>query len=852
MRTDDRPTRSTRRRGRGIRQRLIGVLLIPTLAVLALGGLRMQDTVERSRDLDRTESLTRTLPAAFRLALLLEAERDAGATPGTTAAQLADVRATTDRAVAAWQAEAVDIDTSADLPLRRELGEIVQALADLPRLRADESRQGPAANGYTDALEALLGLTKRLSGLSDVDLAAHAAALGQARPATEAIAALRAGVAQALTTGAVDDGQIVALARALEKWTGSADAFAAGTDPRTRAAFERLQAERGAPIVAVVRQLLSGRDPSALRPGANAWERSSGEFVAELADTVTGAAEQLADDVRAQREDARNDAALSAAFMLVVLALALTGMLLLSRSIIRPLRQLRADGLDMARRELPERVRAIVAANDVTTGHGEHRQPGSSRTDEIGEVARAFEAVQAEAVRLAAGQAQIRATVETMVVNLARRNQALLERQLRVIDELEAREADPDQLRSLFSLDHLATRMRRTGESLMVVAGGGVRAQRGSVPVVEVLRAAAAAVEHYPRVQIASGDDRPVRAAVAGDLIHLLAELVENATSFSPPDTPVVVRTSQPDRLGDLQIEILDEGIGMTSEELAVANAKLQHVDDLDPDVVRMMGLVVTARLAARSGFRVELHARRPRGVVALVSVPAGALDADATRDPRHVAEPAVEPAAPAPAAEVQAAPPAGLEPAEPVPPVVAAAPPLEPPGPAAEPGWLVSGQEDQEPEELLTTFLSRGRPASHTPTPPEPHEPTERAGAPAESATNVVPFPAGPAPAPAAPGDASDPIEPDPFERFQDDASPGPGTPPSVLPFPAPRAPLTDPLGAVEPPSDEGTRTVSPIFADLESEWFLPRGETKAGEDEAGEDEAGETTGWSSPGAED
>ncbi len=203
----------------------------------------------------------------------------------------------------------------------------------------------------------------------------------------------------------------------------------------------------------------------------------------------------------------------------------------------------------------------------------------------------------------------MRANVNRMFVNLSRRSQNLVERQLRLIDDLEAGEQDPAQLANLFRLDNLATRMRRNDESLLVLAGGDTgQTGRGNVPALDVLRAATSEIEQFARVEVDSAEAAEVRGSVAGDLVHLLAELIENATNFSPPETPVVVRTLPRHPGEPLIVEIQDDGIGMTSEELLAANTKLRSTSGLDADVARMMGLVVTARLADRHGMSVELR----------------------------------------------------------------------------------------------------------------------------------------------------------------------------------------------------------------------------------------------------
>ncbi|HEY0888321.1 MAG TPA: nitrate- and nitrite sensing domain-containing protein [Nocardioides sp.] len=815
MPTNEGAVRRKTRPWRGIRPRLIAVLLVPTAAALALGGLRTYDAVERSSELARTESLATTLPTGFRLALQLQVERDAGSAAGLPPQQLAQVRATTDAAVASWRARAAGVDSSANAPLQQDLATVTDALDRLPHLRkslATPSSRLLAQTEYTNTLNLLLGIAGRLPALGDETLLRAASALGRVRPAAEAIAVERALVAKAIEDDAIGDYDHLVLARAMTEWELATTQFAEQTDPATRARFEQILDEGGSRVQALVDQLVATRDPDGLDLDRTAWQQTTAAFLASLAEVIVGAADDLSAQVGEARESARNDAVASSTVLLLMLLLALTGALVVARSIIRPLRQLRLAALDVANDALPHRVRDIgrtdgadVADIDVSVaplaiGNG----------DEIGEVAGAFDAVHAEAVRLAAEQAQVRATVNRMFVNLARRNQGLVDRQLRLIDELEAAEQDPERLASLFRLDHLATRMRRTGESLMILAGGEGHANRIDVPVLDVLRAAASAVEQYDRVEIESTEDRPMRAQVANDLVHLLAELVENATNFSPPGTPVVVRTRQDGPTADLVVEVIDQGIGMTPEELAAANEKLRRTDGLDADVARMMGLVVTSRLAARSGLSVELHSHEPSGIVARVGVPSAAL-----------AEPAAHAAAPPPRPTPGPTPGPTHGPTQrsthaPVPP----SPSVRVPAPAPAPeqtSWFGPGGPGQEPEELLSSFLARGRPA-----PTSAAGPATASGLPSRI-PNVVPFPAPQEHQPEVALEVEREVEPEAHLEAQPEPEPQPEPQPEPLREPELREDVLD-----APYAEEQDDDVSPIFARLQSEWFSPRREAR------------------------
>jgi hypothetical protein len=243
-------------------------------------------------------------------------------------------------------------------------------------------------------------------------------------------------------------------------------------------------------------------------------------------------------------------------------------------------------------------------------------------TDEIGEVARAFDQVHREAVRLAANEAALRGNVNAMFVNLSRRSQSLVERQIRLIDDLEQGEQDSERLANLFQMDHLATRMRRNSENLLVLAGHDVsRRWTGAVGLVDVLRAAVSEIEQYERVTLNVQPGIAVRGQAVNDVVHLLAELVENATSFSAAETPVAV-SGHLLNSGGVLLDITDQGVGMGAEEMAHANWRLDNPPVVDVAVSRRMGLFVVARLAGRHGIRVRLRPSSLGGLTALVWLP--------------------------------------------------------------------------------------------------------------------------------------------------------------------------------------------------------------------------------------
>ncbi|KOX33977.1 ATPase [Streptomyces sp. NRRL F-6491] len=321
-------------------------------------------------------------------------------------------------------------------------------------------------------------------------------------------------------------------------------------------------------------------------------------------------------------DEAKTDAWLNGAIVVVALlaAFILAGMM--ARQMSRSMLTLRTAAFGIAEQRLPMLVDQLSRTEPGRVDTRVQPIPIDSQ-DEIGEVARAFDQVHREAVRLAAEQAMLRGNVNAIFTNLSRRNQSLIEGQLTLITDLENNEADPDQLENLFKLDHLATRMRRNGENLLVLAGEEPgRRWDQPVPLVDVMRAASSEVEQYERIELAGVPEAEIHGQAVTDLVHLLAELLENATTFSSPQTKVrVTATRLPD--GRVMVEIHDKGIGLTAEDFADINHKLANPPTVDAAVSQRMGLFVVGRLADRHGIRVQLRpSGEQAGTTSLVMLP--------------------------------------------------------------------------------------------------------------------------------------------------------------------------------------------------------------------------------------
>lgn len=454
------------------------------------------------------------------------------------------------------------------------------------------------------------------------------------------------------------------------------------------------------------------------------WQERQAGFAATIA-----AVQRVVDNVAAdlEAEALRGVLAYGLGISLLVLLVLVLAWIMI-RSVNRSLRSVTERARDVAEHQLPNLVETLQRGGD--TAHMEPIPPLTvAAKDEIGALAQAFNTIQETTVRVAEEQAALlRKGIGDLYVNLARRNQSLVDRQIALLDVLEARAEDPDQLASLFELDHLATRMRRNAESLLVLSGAGQSRQwTEAIPILDVVRAASGEIADFARVSFVGFEgDVAVAGNAVADVTHILAELLENATTFSPPGSPVVVAGMLAERR--FVVSITDEGIGMDDARLAVANALLQSPPPPGLSLSRTLGLHVVAHLAVRYGVRVQLRRSAASGVTAIVALPATVL----TRvgDPAAPTSAATVPVTPlAPHAAAPPVPPAAM-PTRPVPPTappaagpVTRAEPImswDPPTPAPEPPVVTLGEPASawtEPEVVPPAFdPAAGVPSAATP----------------------------------------------------------------------------------------------------------------------------------------
>ncbi|MDT0434884.1 sensor histidine kinase [Streptomyces doudnae] len=628
-----------------ISTRLVSLLALPVVAATSLGALRISDNMDDIQQLDNMKLLTDMTKQATELAAALQEERDQSAGPLAHGSKASDYtvkgyREKSDRAVTNFVDAAEQIDASSKNGNLQGVREsLVGVVSDLDQLAKIRNTAYEAKDNSTQTVEAyhrlithLLDLSQDMAeATSNPEMIQRTRALASFSSAKEYASVQRAVLAAALPAnntsfGNLSDNDRLYAQSALQSQSSELRSFKSiyGTDKA--AALLKPIEENNVNIKATdtyaSRALASDDGLTDLQKRSyQDWVDDSSTKIEQMKKIEHSLLEDMEQKARELRSASESEAIISGALILLVLGVSLVGAFVVARSMIRSLRRLQETATKVAQDRLPELVKQLSESDpqDVDTSV---ESVGVHSRDEIGQVAAAFDDVHREAVRLAAEQALLRGNVNAMFTNLSRRSQGLIQRQLSLISELESREADPDQLSSLFKLDHLATRMRRNGENLLVLAGEepGRRWTR-PVPLVDVLRAAASEVEQYERIELASVPTTEVAGRVVNDLVHLLAELLENATSFSSPQTKVkVTGHALPD--GRVLIEIHDTGIGLSPEDLAAINERLASPPTVDVSVSRRMGLFVVGRLSQRHGIRIQLRPSDSGGTTALVMLP--------------------------------------------------------------------------------------------------------------------------------------------------------------------------------------------------------------------------------------
>ena len=645
-----------------VRWRLIAIIAVPTVTALILGSIQVVNSVRNYQSFKRVQTLANLNALAVQAAAELADERDdtagyvaagraaGGANAAALLAQVNKDQAATKVTTTQIQQQAGAVVNGSGYRAQTVLdlsNGVLAGFNDLQYIRqAALGTKAPATTviiNYARLLQALTAFSDDVAaGTGNATLQSDVSVLNSLLKVEDDASLQRAylyqALAQSLAPGGkagLSTGALSALNQAAAQEQADLNAFNTAATVTQQQQFANTVAgpqvdeAKSAETLAIASQTNTGKLTIGTPQGcqgqtsAGCWLSTKSYQIKQMRSVSNG----LVSDITAQANSLANSS-LRSALITAVATLALLIIVLLittfvARSMIRPLRRLRTEALEVAGSKLPEMVRRLSQSEGGDTS-ADIEPIGVNSTDEIGEVARAFDQVHREAVRLAADEAMLRGNLNAMFVNLSRRSQSLIERQLSLIDNLEQTEQDADRLSSLFRLDHLATRMRRNSENLLVLAGHEAASRRWSqpVPLVDVLRAAISEIEQYERVVLNVQPGIVVVGQAVNDVVHLAAELVENATAFSPEETQVFV-TGQHVSTGGVLIEITDDGLGIAEADMAYANWRLENPPVVDVAVSRRMGLFVVGRLAARHGVRVRLRpANSGRGLCALIWLP--------------------------------------------------------------------------------------------------------------------------------------------------------------------------------------------------------------------------------------
>ncbi|TDD14522.1 HAMP domain-containing protein, partial [Actinomadura sp. KC06] len=634
------------RRKRPIRLRITALLLVPLVSLIGLWAFAANITVDDASDkFDFSTTYEKMGLPGINLVGMLQAERSLSVVALSTRdakdrQKLGGLRARVSAMEASFRKTATSPEArdAAEPETKRRLAVAIKALDTLPTLRAqvDAGSAEPldVINAYSTVLDEVIKVFNGLVTVNDVAIMTQGRALislGNAR-------AYMLREDSLVTAAMARNGRLTpAEHTAFIQWAAEGrrefDAGLADLNAEIRGPLEQLAASDGFQRYRAAEAAIVNARGDRLPAEAADWQATTQLLSQAWAQKVTQASLALNEMAKPIGDRIILRLVLAGGFGLLAVVVSIVLSLLAARSLSRELRGLQRAALHLAEDRLPAVVARLRRGEEVDVD-AEVPPLVIGKTKEVARVGDAFTRVQRTAIDTAVRESYLRQGISRVFLNVAWRNQSLLHRQLRMLDEMERGASDPKALEDLFRLDHLTTRMRRHAEGLVILSGTSPgRGWSRPVHVEDVLRAAVSEVEDYTRVEVVvvTGQAAVIGEAVA-DIIHLLAELIENATVFSPAPTEVLVRGEM--GANGFAVDVIDRGIGLDQSELDALNLRLSRPPEFDLAVTDRLGLFVVARLAGRHGIRVALQPSLYGGVSAVVLIPRELIvDADQPED---------------------------------------------------------------------------------------------------------------------------------------------------------------------------------------------------------------------------
>ncbi|MFF4508524.1 nitrate- and nitrite sensing domain-containing protein [Streptomyces sp. NPDC001401] len=627
-------------RGKSIRRKIVALLLVPLVSLTAIWGFATVLTGRAVTQLFQVstavedvgypiEDTVRVIQQERRQTLVYLADPRAS----DALAALRSTRRASDEAIAKVRKNANDPDVRDGLNAgdQERLTAVLDAFNGVDSLRSSAEQgtvsRAEALHLYNRLVDPCYAFLAALDAVDNVEMDRQARALVNITRARELLSREDALLGSGLVVGKLTREEVREVSDLVAQRTQLYDISLPVLPSAERERYDRFWKNAAtAPLRSAERSVIDSGAGTPRSVDAKSWDATADSVLNQLATLNDQAGDRLRDRVQPVAMNVIVKAAVAGVLGLVAVLLSLVVSARIGRTLIRDLRQLRLEAHEASGVRLPSVMRRLSAGEQVDVETEVPRLEFDK--NEIGEVGQALNTLQRAAVEAAVKQAELRAGVSEVFVNLARRSQVLLHKQLTLLDTMERRTEDTDELADLFRLDHLTTRMRRHAEGLVILSGAAPSRQwRKPVQLMDVVRAAVAEVEDYERIEVRRLPRIAVTGPAVADLTHLVAELLENATVFSPPHTAVQVLGERV--ANGFTLEIHDRGLGMAADALLDANLRLAETPEFELSDTDRLGLFVVSRLAQRQNVRVSLQPSPYGGTTAVLFVPDALLTDD-------------------------------------------------------------------------------------------------------------------------------------------------------------------------------------------------------------------------------